>query len=129
MPVIETTELSKNFDKIKAVEGISMSVEKGELFCLVGPDGAGKSTIIRMLCGIIAPDSGNAVVLGFDTQKQKSEIVKKIGYLSQKFSLYGDLTVDENIEFFARIHRVENFSARREELLDFTRMKEARGRL
>src|SRR4051812_10176455 len=124
MPVIETSDLTKNFDKIKAVDGVTMTVEKGELFCLVGPDGVGKSTIIRMLCGIINPDGGNANVLGFDTQKQKTEIVKKIGYLSQKFSLYGDLTVDENIEFFARIHRVEKFSERREELLDFTRMKE-----
>ncbi len=129
MSVIETQELAKSFGKIAAVDGISMIVEKGELFCLVGPDGAGKTTTIRMLCGIIAPSGGNASVLGYDTQKQKKEIVKKIGYLSQKFSLYGDLTVDENIEFFARIHLVENFAPRREELLEFTRMKEARGRL
>ena len=129
MPVIETTDLAKTFGKINAVAGISMSVEKGELFCLVGPDGAGKSTISRMLCGIIAPTSGTATVLGNDTQKNKTDLVKKIGYLSQKFSLYGDLTVDENIEFFARIHRVEKFAPRREELLEFTRMKDARGRL
>ncbi|MDP4221355.1 MAG: ABC transporter ATP-binding protein [Bacteroidota bacterium] len=129
MSVIETTDLAKSYGKLTAVDGISMKVEKGELFCLVGPDGAGKSTIIRMLCGIIAPSSGTATVLGNDTQKDKSELVKKIGYLSQRFSLYGDLTVDENIEFFARIHHVREFTARREELLDFTRMKEARSRL
>jgi len=129
MPVIDTKDLAKSFDKIKAVDGISFSVEKGELFCLVGPDGAGKSTIIRMLCGIIPPTSGSATVLGNDIQKNKTELVKKIGYLSQRFSLYGDLTVDENIEFFARIHLVEDFSKRREELLDFTRMKDARARL
>ena len=110
MPVIQTTDLAKSFGKINAVAGISLSVEKGELFCLVGPDGAGKSTIIRMLCGIIAPTSGSATVLGNDTQKSKTELVKKIGYLSQRFSLYGDLSVDENIEFFARIHRVGQFA-------------------
>jgi ABC-2 type transport system ATP-binding protein len=129
MPVIEISDLEKNYGAIKAVDGVSLSVEKGELFCLVGPDGSGKSTTIRILCGIIVPTSGKATVVGFDSQTQKSEIVKKIGYLSQKFSLYGDLTVDENIEFFARIHHVEDFSKRREELLDFTRMKDARSRL
>jgi ABC-2 type transport system ATP-binding protein len=129
MSVIEINGLEKTFGKIKAVDGISMAVEKGELFCLVGPDGSGKSTTIRILCGIIPATGGSASVLGFDTAKQKTEIVKKIGYLSQKFTLYGDLTVDENIEFFARIHHVENFTDRREELLDFTRMKDARTRL
>ncbi|MFI5263295.1 MAG: ABC transporter ATP-binding protein [Candidatus Kapaibacterium sp.] len=129
MSVIETHELAKTYDTIAAVDGVSMTVEKGELFCLVGPDGAGKSTVIRILCGIIPPTGGSATVLGFDSQKQKTEVVKKIGYLSQKFSLYGDLTVDENIEFFARIHRVEDFTKRREELLEFTRMTDARTRL
>ncbi len=129
MPVIETKDLEKSYGKIKAVDGVSMTVEKGELFCLVGPDGVGKSSIIRMLCGIIPPSGGSATVLGFDTVTQKTEIVKKIGYLSQKFTLYGDLTVDENIEFFARIHHVEEFTKRREELLDFTRMQHARSRL
>jgi ABC-2 type transport system ATP-binding protein len=129
MSVIETKGLEKSYGKIKAVDNLSMNVEKGELFCLVGPDGSGKSSTIRMLCGIIPATGGSASVLGFDTAKEKTEIVKKIGYLSQKFTLYGDLTVDENIEFFARIHHVEKFTDRREELLDFTRMKDARTRL
>jgi ABC-2 type transport system ATP-binding protein len=129
MPVIEINNLHKSYGAIKAVDGVSLAVEKGELFCLVGPDGSGKSTTIRILCGIIPQDEGKASVVGFDSQTQKAQIVKKIGYLSQRFSLYGDLTVDENIEFFARIHHVEDFSKRREELLDFTRMKEARARL
>ena len=126
---IETHDLAKSFGAVKAVDGISLTVNKGELFALVGPDGAGKSTTIRMLCGIATPTGGSASVLGHDTKKEKFEIVKKIGYLSQRFTLYGDLTVDENIEFFARIHNVENFGTRREELLDFTRMKDARSRL
>lgn len=129
MTTIETRDLAKTFGALKAVDGITMSVGKGELFGLVGPDGAGKSTTIRMLCGIVTPTGGGATVLGCDTKKDKQELVKKIGYLSQRFTLYGDLTVDENIEFFARIHAVENFAARREELLDFTRMKDARSRL
>ncbi|HZV11880.1 MAG TPA: ABC transporter ATP-binding protein [Candidatus Kapabacteria bacterium] len=129
MNTIETHDLAKAFGAVKAVDGITMDVGKGELFALVGPDGAGKSTTIKMLCGILTPTGGNATVLGCDTQKDKAELVKKIGYLSQRFTLYGDLTVDENIEFFARIHNVNDFAARREELLDFTRMKDARSRL
>src|SRR6266700_382557 len=114
MPVIETIDLEKSYGTIKAIDGVSMTVEKGELFCLVGPDGSGKSSTIRILCGIIPSSGGTAKVLGFDSQTQKEEVVKKIGYLSQKFSLYGDLSVDENIEFFARIHHVDNFKDRRE---------------
>ncbi|MEI8134468.1 MAG: ABC transporter ATP-binding protein [bacterium] len=129
MSVITIDGLEKSYGKIKAVDSLSLKVEKGELFCLVGPDGSGKSTTIRILCGIITADKGNVTVLGHDVVKEKKEIVKKIGYLSQKFSLYGDLTVDENIEFFARIHHVEHFAERRNELLEFTRMTAARDRL
>jgi len=128
MNAIETHELTKQFKNVIAVNGLTMTVGQGELFALVGPDGAGKTTTIRMLCGILSPVSGTASVLGCDTVRDKTELVKKIGYLSQRFTLYGDLTVDENIEFFARIHRVDDFIARREELLDFTRLKDARKR-
>src|SRR5579863_6001088 len=103
MNTIETLDLAKAFGAVKAVDGITMNVGKGELFALVGPDGAGKSTTIKMLCGILTPTGGSATVLGCDTRTDKEELVKKIGYLSQRFTLYGDLTVDENIEFFARI--------------------------
>ena len=99
------------------------------MFGLVGPDGAGKTTTIRMLCGIIGPTSGSASVLGFDLGREAGEIKNRIGYLSQKFSLYGDLTVDENIEFFAEIHLVRDFRKRREELLEFTRLTPFRDRL
>ncbi len=129
MLAIETNGLTKKFANGTAVDALTMNVNRGEMFAMVGPDGAGKTTTIRMLCGIIPPNSGTASVVGCDPVKERKELVKKIGYLSQRFTLYGDLTVDENIEFFARIHRVEEYAARREELLDFTRLKDARKRL
>jgi ABC-2 type transport system ATP-binding protein len=118
-----TYDLKKTFEDITAVNGISFEVKKNEIFGIVGPDGAGKTTTIRILCGLIKPDSGNAKILGYDLEKQKSKIKKEIGYLSQKFSLYQDLSVDENIEFFADIHGVRKYKERREELLQFTRLK------
>jgi ABC-2 type transport system ATP-binding protein len=119
---IITHELKKSFADITAVNGISFDVRRNEIFGIVGPDGAGKTTTIRMLCGLMRPDSGNAEILGFDLDKQKSKIKKEIGYLSQKFSLYQDLSIDENIEFFADIHGVRKYKERREELLQFTRL-------
>jgi ABC-2 type transport system ATP-binding protein len=119
---ITTHELKKSFGDITAVNGISFDVRWNEIFGIVGPDGAGKTTTIRILCGLLRPDSGNADILGFDLDKQKSKIKKEIGYLSQKFSLYQDLSVDENIEFFADIHGVKKYKERREELLQFTRL-------
>jgi ABC-2 type transport system ATP-binding protein len=99
------------------------------MFGLVGPDGAGKTTTLRMLCGILAPTSGSAHVLGKDVVKAPDSVKKEIGYLSQRFSLYGDLSVDENIEFFAEINGVYSFEQRREELLSFTRLTPFRKRL
>ena len=113
--VIKIENLKRSYGDIAAVNGVSYSVAKGEMFGLVGPDGAGKTTTIRMLIGLISPDSGNAEVLGYDIKTQKNKIKNEIGYLSQKFSLYGDLTVDENIEFFADIHGVKNYEGRRNE--------------
>jgi len=121
--------LYKSYGSIKAVNGISLTVEKGEMFGLVGPDGAGKTTTIRIMCGLIKPDDGEVNLLGKNILKDKKEIQNNIGYLSQKFSLYGDLTVDENIEFFAEIHNVLNYHKRRDELLEFTRLKPFRKRL
>ncbi len=121
--------LTKSYGDIEAVKGISFTVNEGEMFGLVGPDGAGKTTTIRILCGLIAPDAGSADILGDDIKTHKRKVQKKIGYLSQKFSLYGDLTVDENIEFFADIHGVKNYQERRNELLEFTRLTPFRARL
>jgi len=126
---VETRSLGKSFESVEAVRSLDLTVREGEMFCLVGPDGAGKTTTIRLLCGILEPTSGQASVLGYDLAHEANEIKNRIGYLSQRFSLYGDLTVDENIEFFAEIHLVREFRRRREELLEFTRLTPFRGRL
>ncbi len=127
--IITINNLEKSFAEIKAVNGISLEIKSGEMFGLVGPDGAGKTTTIRMLCGLINPDSGEVKILNKNITKEKKEIQKNIGYLSQKFSLYGDLTVDENIEFFAEIHNVKDYEDRRNQLLEFTRLSSFRDRL
>ncbi len=126
---IKIAELKKSYGEIEAVKGISFEVKKGEMFGLVGPDGAGKTTAIRILCGLLSPDSGEVNMFDDDLKTHKRKIQKNIGYLSQKFSLYGDLTVDENIEFFADIHGVKNYETRRDELLEFTRLTPFRDRL
>jgi ABC-2 type transport system ATP-binding protein len=127
--VIKIENLKKSYESIKAVNSISLSVESGEMFGLVGPDGAGKTTTIRILCGLLKQDSGSVEILGSDLKKSKKEIQNQIGYLSQRFSLYGDLSIDENIEFFADIHNVKDFNQRRNELLSFTRLTPFRDRL
>jgi ABC-2 type transport system ATP-binding protein len=116
-------------DRLVAVDHLSFTIERGEIFSLVGPDGAGKTTTIRMMCGILPPTEGSISLLGYDIQKQKSEVKKHIGYLSQRFSLYQDLTIDENIDFFAEIHKVYKYKDRKEELLTFTRLTQFRDRL
>lgn len=127
--VIEIKNLHKSYGKVLAVDGIDLEIKPGEMFGLVGPDGAGKTTTIRMLCGLIGQNEGTLKMFGKDLSSHKKEIQKSIGYLSQKFSLYGDLSIDENIEFFADIHDVKNYQKRRDELLEFTRLKPFRDRL
>ncbi len=127
--IIQINNLHKSYGEIKAVNGISLSVAKGEMFGLVGPDGAGKTTTIRILCGLLNSNEGEVLVLDKEVKKNRKAIQNNIGYLSQRFSLYGDLTVDENIEFFADIHNVKDYKPRRDELLEFTRLKPFRDRL
>ena len=127
--VIKIVNLKKSYGSIMAVDGVRYEVNRGEMFGLVGPDGAGKTTTMRMLVGLLNPDEGNAEVLGYDLLTQINLIKDGIGYLSQRFSLYGDLSVDENIEFFADIHGVKNYKERRNELLEFTRLTPFRDRL
>lgn len=119
---ININNLVKHFESVKAVDGITFDIKENEIFGLVGPDGAGKTTVIRILCGLLTPDSGEVDILGLDIVKQRNKIKNQIGYLSQKFSLYADLTIDENIEFFADIHGVKKYRQRRNELLEFTRL-------
>jgi ABC-2 type transport system ATP-binding protein len=103
---VEIGDLVKNFGSFVAVDHVSLQVPKGEIFGFLGPNGAGKSTTIRMLCGLLTPTSGRASVNGLDVATQPEEIRKSIGYMSQKFSLYDDLTVEENINFFAGMYGV-----------------------
>lgn len=104
--VIILNSLSKKFGDFTAVDSLSLRIEQGEIFGFLGPNGAGKSTTIRMLCGILEPTSGSAKVLGYDLGRQSERIKEKIGYMSQKFSLYEDLTVIENLKFYAGLYSI-----------------------
>lgn len=99
-------KLTKVFGEIVAVDGIDLAVESGEIFGLVGPDGAGKTTTLRLLTTLIKPTSGTAAVDGLDTVKDANKIRRRIGYISESFNLYGDLTVLENLDFFAKLHQI-----------------------
>jgi len=129
MPVLQAEGLCFSFRKKPALKGVDLTVEKGEIFGIVGPDGAGKTTLIRIFCGLLVPDSGSCRVLGCDTVKNKMSLIRRIGYLSQRFSLYGDLSVEENIDFFAEIHGVKGHTARKKELLAYMDLDRFRRRL
>ncbi|MEC3881211.1 ABC transporter ATP-binding protein [Parapedobacter sp. 10938] len=107
-PVIKTDKLTKRFGDFVATNEITFEVDKGEIFGFLGANGAGKTTAMRMLCGLSRPSSGNATVAGFDVYRQTEQIKRHIGYMSQKFSLYEDLTVLENIRFFGGIYGLDN---------------------
>lgn len=104
--VIEVNGVSKSYNGIKALDNVTLTVAEGELFGLIGPDGAGKSSLYRILTTLMAPDAGSATVLGFDTVRQYRNIRRNIGYMPEQFSLYPDLTVKENLEFFASLFGV-----------------------
>jgi ABC-2 type transport system ATP-binding protein len=129
--IVYVKDLKKVFGKFTAVDGISFSVKKGEIFGFLGPNGAGKSTTIRMLCGIITPTSGEGKVAGHDIFTESEEIKHSIGYMSQKFSLYEDMTPFENIRFYLGIYRVpeEDWDERIEWVLDMTRLKDVMDRI
>lgn len=103
---VTVENLEKRFGSFQAVNKVSFQVKRGEIFGFLGPNGAGKSTTIRMLCGIIVPTAGKATVIGFDVFKESEQIKAHIGYMSQKFSLYEDLTVEENIDFYSGIYQI-----------------------
>src|SRR5215471_9304665 len=125
---VHLEHLVKKFGDFTAVDDVSLDVKPGEIFGFLGPNGAGKSTTIRILCGLLAPTSGNATVGGFDVRTQSEEIRQNIGYMSQKFSLYDDLMVEENIEFFGGVYGVsdKDLPAREEYVLEMAGLKEKR---
>jgi len=120
--------VSKSYGAVKAVEDLSFDIRAGEMFGLIGPDGAGKTTLIRMMCGLLSPDRGRIRIFDRDPVKQHRGVTGLVGYLSQRFSLYGDLSIDENIAFFAEIHGVPRFQARRARLLEMTQLAPFRDR-
>lgn len=121
---IETKGLTKRYRDLVAVNRVNLGVKKGEVFGLIGPNGAGKTTLIQLLCGLLELSSGEARVCGHDPVEGAEAMWEKIGYISQEFSLYGKLTVEENLEFFADIHRVppQEKGMRKERLLKFSRL-------
>jgi ABC-2 type transport system ATP-binding protein len=129
--VVEVEDLVRTFDSFVAVDHIRFRVEKGEIFGFLGPNGAGKSTTIRMLCGLLLPTSGRGKVAGFDIMREPEKIKQAIGYMSQKFSLYDDLTVAENLHFFGGIYGLSgSFQRKREnEVLEMIGLQDFKGQI
>jgi len=129
-PAVVVHELEKRFGSFVAVNRVSFDVPRGEIFGFLGPNGAGKSTTIRMLCGILTPSGGGGTVAGFDVRTQPERIKAHIGYMSQKFSLYQDLTVEENIDFYSGIYRIPSQDKERRKawVLQMAGLQEHRGR-
>ena len=128
---VTVENLEKRFGDFQAVNKVSFQVKRGEIFGFLGPNGAGKSTTIRMLCGILAPTAGKANVIGFDVFREAEQIKSHIGYMSQKFSLYEDLTVEENIDFYSGIYRIpkEDKKTRKDWVIKMSGLEEHRGSL
>jgi len=114
--------VSHRYGAVEAIADLSLSIASGEMFGLIGPDGAGKTTSIRMMCGLLRPDAGTIRVLGLDPTAQHRAVTNSVGYLSQRFSLYSDLSINENIAFFAEIHGMRDYAARRTRLLELTQL-------
>jgi ABC-2 type transport system ATP-binding protein len=129
-PIIETHALTRDFKKTRAVDSLDLSIRPGELFGLVGPDGAGKTTTLRLLAGLLDITSGEAQVAGYDLAHQAEAIKRKIGYMAQRFSLYGELSVVENLRFFADLYDVDatELPERMEQLLAFAGLTEFKSR-
>ena len=127
--LVRAEGLRHAYGSVTAVDGISFEVLRGEMFGLIGPDGAGKTTTLRMVLGLLPVHGGTVTTCGLPPREKRRSLSGKIGYLSQRFSLYGDLSVDENIAFFGEIHGVPGWPARRDALLDMVRMTPFRARL
>jgi ABC-2 type transport system ATP-binding protein len=126
---IEFARVTKRYGSTVALQALDLRVERGEMFGLIGADGAGKTTAIRLMGGLLHADDGEIRTLGTDPATHHRVVTEKVGYLSQRFSLYGDLTIDENIAFFAEIHGVGDYHRRRDQLLAMTQLAPFRARL
>jgi ABC-2 type transport system ATP-binding protein len=126
---LQLDRVTKRYGALTAVSDLSFDVRPGEMFGLIGPDGAGKTTTIRLLCGLLHVDGGTVRVMGHDPVAEHALVTRSVGYLSQRFSLYGDLSIDENIAFFAEIHDLWRYEDRRRRLLELTNLLPFRSRL
>ncbi len=122
MPIVTLDNVTKRYGATTALAGVSCAIERGEMFGIIGPDGAGKTTMIRVMCGLLRVDGGTVQITGHDPVREHRRVADRVGYLSQRFSLYGDLSIDENIAFFADIHGVRDY------LLEMTRLTPFRTR-
>src|SRR5580692_12761020 len=129
-PIIKTTDLTRSFGALTAVDRLNIEVSPGEIFGLVGPDGAGKTTTLRMLCALMDPTSGQASVAGHDVAREPQAVKDRIGYMAQRFGLYADLSVDENMNFYADLFGVTPADRAKllPDLLRMTRMEPFRAR-
>jgi ABC-2 type transport system ATP-binding protein len=128
MTAISFAGVSKTYGATQALAGVTFEVAPGEMFGVIGPDGAGKTTAVRLACGLLRPDAGQVLVHGRDPVREHRAVTQHVGYLSQRFSLYGDLTIDENIAFFAEIHGVRKHHGARDRLLSMTQLTAFRRR-
>ena len=130
IPIIETHDLTRRFGELTAVDHLNLTVAPGEIFGLVGPDGAGKTTTLRLLCGLMDPTEGTARVAGHDVAREPQAVKDQIGYMAQRFGLYGDLTVEENMVFYSDLFGIGGAERDRltADLLRMTRMEPFRGR-
>jgi ABC-2 type transport system ATP-binding protein len=129
VPAVRLSGVSRRYAATEALRSVTFEIARGEMFGLIGPDGAGKTTAIRLICGLLHADGGELAVFGRDPRREHRVITEQVGYLSQRFSLYGDLSIDENIAFFAEIHGVKDYRRRRDQLLEMTQLQPFRHRL
>jgi ABC-2 type transport system ATP-binding protein len=127
--LVRLESMTRSYGDLVAANAVTFDVRRGEMFGLIGPDGAGKTTTLKVVLGLLAPTSGSVLTCGLDPIRESDALSRRIGYLSQRFSLYGDLSVDENVAFFAAVHGVPGWREKRDELLDLLRMSPFRDRL
>jgi len=128
-PVVDVHGLTKRYGDRTVVDNLDLKIERGNIYGFLGPNGSGKTTTMRMVCGLLTPDGGSGTVLGHDVSKASADIKERVGYMTQRFSLYEDLSIRENLEFIARMYGLENRDARVDQALDELGLKAREGQL